>query len=471
MRLMNMLIFCLGVSLLSSWSAIAVELTHTEPADIVVLKEQATGRYHFPPSNQSQLLYKSHKGDFIFNTELLIDSGIHVAGISLETPEGTVFLGVDHQSIIWRYQNKQHQLSDVTAGQTWVLQLERREQQIYVSFALLGKPLESALLESNFSTQNKIGLISKSSAPVEFRNTRFTIPAWKGLKPYKDYLGSHLEIFNTETGEREVVYTTKEGIEAPNWTPDGKKLLFNSKGRLYYFDLASRKVSELDTDFAIKNNNDHVLSFDGKYLGISHHSADHNGQSIVYWLDAKGGIPKPLTTKAPSYLHGISPDNRHVIYTAQRNGQFDIYRTTTDGKAAETQLTSTNYLEDGSEYSPDGKHIYFNSARTGKMKLWRMDADGEQQTQLTHDTFNDWFPHVSPDMTQIVFLSYMPDMDPAEHPYYQQVYLRLMPLQGGEPKVIAYLYGGQGTINVPSWSPDSKRLAFVSNSQLDDIKN
>lgn len=471
MRLINKLMLCLGVSLLSSWSASAIELTHSEPDNAFIQKEQATGKYRFPPSNQSQLLYKSHQGNFIFNTELVINSGIHEAGILLETNEGKIFLGVQEKSLVWRYKNQQRQLSQVIAGQTWVLQLERRDQQIYLSCALLGKPLESRLLEGNFSDHNKIGLVSTSATQVDFRNTRFAIPAWKGLKPYKDYLGSHLEIFNIETGEREIVYTTKDGIEAPNWTPDGKKLLFNSKGRLYYFDLASREVSELNTDFAIKNNNDHVLSFDGKYLGISHHSAEHNGQSIVYWLDAKGGIPKPLTTKAPSYLHGISPDNRYVIYTAQRNGQFDIYRTTTDGKAEETQLTFTDYLEDGSEYSPDGKYIYFNSTRTGKMKLWRMDENGENQTQLTHDTFNDWFPHVAPDMNKIVFLSYMPDMNPDQHPYYQQVYLRLLPLQGGEPKVIAYLYGGQGTINVPSWSPDSKRLAFVSNSQLDDIKN
>jgi len=130
-------------------------------------------------------------------------------------------------------------------------------------------------------------------------------------------------------------------------------------------------------------------------------------------------------------------------------------------------LTDTPGLDDGSEYTPDGQYIYFNSNRTGTMQLWRMKPDGSAQEQVTFDAFNDWFPHISPDDRLIVFLSYLPEIDSGDHPFYKQVYLRMMPIEGGEPSIIAYVYGGQGTINVPSWSPDSKQIAFISNTKVE----
>ena len=93
-----------------------------------------------------------------------------------------------------------------------------------------------------------------------------------------------------------------------------------------------------------------------------------------------------------------------------------------------------------------------------------MKPDGSGQQQLTHDDLNDWFPHVSPDGKRVVFLSFSKDIAPDKHPFYKHVYLRMMPAAGGDPQVVAYLYGGQGTINVPSWAPDSRHLAFVSHT-------
>ena len=152
-----------------------------------------------------------------------------------------------------------------------------------------------------------------------------------------------------------------------------------------------------------------------------------------------------------------------MIFTGNRKGRYDIY--TVDVKTGqEVQLTDQETLDDGAEYSPDGKHIFFNSVRTGKMKLWRMNADGKEQTQLTFDGYNDWFPHVSPDRKWIVFISFPKDIDPNDHPFYKHCLLRIMPYEGGTPRVIGYLYGGQGTINVPSWSPDSRFISFVTNS-------
>ena len=133
---------------------------------------------------------------------------------------------------------------------------------------------------------------------------------------------------------------------------------------------------------------------------------------------------------------------------------------------AETNLTNTKGLDDGPEFTPDGRYIYFNSTRSGTMQVWRMKPDGSEQEQVTNDEFNNWFPHISPDGKWIVFLSFLKDVNPSDHPFYKHVYIRLMPANAVRPRVIAYLYGWQGTINVPSWSPEGKRIAFVSNTDV-----
>jgi Tol biopolymer transport system component len=291
------------------------------------------------------------------------------------------------------------------------------------------------------------------------------VPAREDFVPYKDYIGSNLEILDIESGNRKVIYRSPESIQAPNWTPDGKALIYNSGGRLYRFDLATNTPVAIDTGFASSNNNDHVLSFGGARIGISHHSKEDQNKSIIYTVALLGGTPKRVTSKGPSYLHGWSPDNKFLIYTGERNGEFDIYKISVEG-GEETRLTTAKGLDDGSEYSPDGKYIYFNSARTGSMQIWRMKPDGSDQQQVTRDEYNNWFPHISPDGKWVAFLSFSKTVAPDDHPFYKQVYLRLRAVDGGEPKVIAYVYGGQGTINVPSWSPDSKKVAFVSNTDM-----
>ena len=253
-------------------------------------------------------------------------------------------------------------------------------------------------------------------------------------------------------------------------TLDGKALIFNTsgrdpdwRGRLHRFDLAARTSTVIDTGTNIRNNNDHVLSFDGKMLGISDQSLQGVG-STIYTVPLGGGTPKRITQLAPSYLHGWSPDGKYLVYTGGRGGEFDIYRIPSDGSGPEVNLTNSKGLDDGPEYTPDGKYIYFNSSRTGRMQIWRMHADGSNPEQITSDELNNWFPHISPDGQSVSIISFPKDIDPNDHPYYKRVYIRLLPIGGGAPRVIAYLYGGQGTINVPSWSPDSRKLAFVSNT-------
>jgi Tol biopolymer transport system component len=350
-----------------------------------------------------------------------------------------------------------------------VIQLERKAGTYIMSVARYGSPWKRERLGGvELGDEVYVGLFVCAHHPevverAEFDNVRITVPVGDDFRPYRDYIGTNLELLDIETGLRSVVHHTADAIHAPNWTPDGKSLIYNTGGRLVRFDLQTKKHTPIDTGFATSNNNDHVLTFDGRQIGISHHSQQHGGRSIIYTLPTAGGAPRLVTPRGPSYLHGWSPDAQWLVYTGDRDGNLDIYKIPVDG-GDEVRLTKSQGLDDGAEFTPDGRWIYFNSSRSGRMQLWRMRPDGGQQEQVTNDEFNNWFPHVSPDGRQIVFLSFQTDVAADQHPFYKHVYLRLMPIDGGEPKIIAYVYGGQGTINVPSWSPDSKRVAFVSNT-------
>ena len=271
---------------------------------------------------------------------------------------------------------------------------------------------------------------------------------------------STLETLTIATGARETVYSARAHFEAPNWSRDGTSLLFNQDGRLYVLPLDTRQPRVLDTGEATRCNNDHGYSPDGRWLALSHAP---DGRSLIYVLPATGGAPRLVTEKGPSYWHGWSPDGGTLAYCAERNGEYDVYTIPVEG-GAERRLTTAPGLDDGPDYAPDGS-IWFNSERTGLMKIWRMAPDGSSQRQMTYDDqWADWFPHPSPDGRWVVFLSY--DRSVEGHPPNKDVVLRLMSLEGGEPRVIARLFGGQGTINVPSWSPDSQRIAFVSYRKL-----
>ncbi len=279
---------------------------------------------------------------------------------------------------------------------------------------------------------------------------------------YREEDESILEIYDIEQGTREVVREFDYLIEAPNWSMDGTCLFYNSNGRIFRLDLATKETSEIFSDFVTNCNNDHVLSPDGQSIAVSHGTKE-DGKSRIYTLPLSGGVPRLITPMAPSYLHGWSPDGKTLAYCAERDGEYDIYTIPVEG-GEERRLTYAEGLNDGPEYDPAGSEIWFNSVRTGLMQVWRMKIDGSEQTQMTCDEeWNTWFPHVSPDGKNVVMLSYRKgDLKPAEHLPHKHVELRLMPAAGGEVKTVVKLFGGQGTINVNSWSPDSKKFAFVS---------
>lgn len=277
---------------------------------------------------------------------------------------------------------------------------------------------------------------------------------------------SHIQTVDITTGRIETVLSIKEHFEAPNWHPDNY-LIVNSGGKLYTLDLANKDLKVLDTGFADQCNNDHGISFDKQWLAISHNDTSDPSpkgyKSAIYVLPITGGTPRKVTDQVPSYWHGWSVDGKTLAYCAERNGNYDIYTIGVKG-GKEKRLTKTEGLDDGPEYSPDGKYIYFNSYRTGHMQIWRMRANGSKPEQLTFDDNSNWFPHSSPDGKWIVYIAYTSDQKQA-HLFGKQVKLRLMNLETKEIQDITpEFFGGQGTINVPSWSPDSKKVAFVSYS-------
>ena len=347
-----------------------------------------------------------------------------------------------------------------------VLQLERVGKLFIMRAAHPGEPLQEIGRKTiEYMPDNVLaGLVICSHVEDVIEtayawNVRIDQPAKGDFRP-----ACRLEVMNVFDGVRKVIYEDKQ-FEAPNWMPDGSELLFNMRGSIYTIPVEGGNIKKINTGFATSANNDHCISFDGKYLAISH---DESAGSNIFYLPLAGGEPIRITEQAPSYLHGWSPDGKEVVYVARRDGNpaYDIYRKNIKG-GKEIRLTNNQANEhvDGCEYSPDGKYIYYNgSVNGGTMQIWRMKPDGSGKEQLTFDENNNWFPHISPDNKWIAFISFAPDIELNSHPQYQKVTLRLMPTSGGAPKVIAWLYGGQGTLNVNSWSPDSKSIAFVTNS-------
>ena len=363
------------------------------------------------------------------------------------------------------------------------LHIEKRGNFVYLFLGDGGKELHYSGASMRVPLQGTyyvgIGVCSHDKDVVE-KAVFANVDLAADLAPVaKTTLYSTLERVTIASTVRHVVYVAPERLEAPNWTRDGTSFLFNRNGSIYRLQVSGGEPALIDTGFAKRCNNDHGISPDQTSLAISDQSQGDN-QSIVYIVPIEGGAPRRITQRSPSYWHGWSPDGKTLAFVGQRNDEFDIYTIPITG-GEETRLTTAKGLDDGPEYSPDGKYIYFNSERTGHMQIWRMRADGSEQEQVTVDEWNNWFPHISPDGAWMVFLSYEPDVK--GHPENKDVMLRIMSLGNGKMSdgkltdgrvsdkkisVLASLFGGQGTINVPSWSPDSKAVAFVSYALVPD---
>ncbi|AJE47611.1 TolB family protein [Celeribacter indicus] len=269
---------------------------------------------------------------------------------------------------------------------------------------------------------------------------------------------SRLMIYDFEEGHAFPVLETEREISAPNWTPDGTALLVNGEGSLYWVDLDAPELLEIDTGLCLRLNNDHGITPDGETLLFSDHTF---GEGAVIWRMALGeeeADPQRVTAKSPSWFHGVSPDGTTICYTAVREGLFGIYTAALDGTGESCVIEGAHHY-DGPDFSADGEWLWFNSDRTGASELWRVRRDGSGLERMTDDALVNWFPHPSPDGEKVVYLAYPEGT--VGHPADMHVSLRLWRAETGQTETLVEITGGQGTINVPSWSPDGVAFAYV----------
>lgn len=352
-----------------------------------------------------------------------------------------------------------------------LVRIAKRGDSFYVWYAEADGPwhFSGASMELPMHGSFYVGLAVCSHSKDREETARFSNVRLLNRKPTSEAPGegtlySTLEVVPVASTDRSVIYTMAARFEAPNWLRDNEGFLVNQDGRLEKIDAKGDSPVVIDTGRLDRINNDHVLSPDGMQVALS--DSDDPGGSRIYLLQLSSGTVTLLTREAPSYAHGWSPDATRIAFCANRGENFDVYTISSAG-GREIRLTTARELDDGPEYSPDGKYIYFSSERTGHVQIWRMLADGNGQEQVTRNATNDWFPHISPDGRWMVYLAYASDI--TGHPPDQNVTLRLMSLTTGRSTLLAKLLGGQGTINVPSWSPDSRQVAFVSYAYVPDV--
>ena len=377
--------------------------------------------------------------------------------VGAEVDAGWMYCGgVDPEEFLWAHADR-------------VKAVHYKDMKITGQEAPLGKGMVDLKACFQFARANgALQIVDMDAAPLEDTcRAGKMLSGWTGDRDNTD---SILCTMDVETGEETVLHEFPGIIEAPNWLNDGNTLLYNADGKIYRYEIDKDHVEQVDTGFCVQCNNDHVPSPDNQLLAVScmpPELTDGTYESHIYVLPMTGGEPKDLTGPGLSYLHGWSPDGKELAYCAFRKKpeeetmRIEICTIPSDG-GEETCLTDGKGYNDGPEYSPDGKHIWFNSTRSGLMQVWRMNRDGSGLTQMTDFDANNWFGHVSPDGKHVIYLTFAKgELEPNEHLPNMYVSLGMMDYDGQNKKKVLDLFGGQGSINVNSWAPDSRRIAYV----------
>lgn len=377
--------------------------------------------------------------------------------VGAEVDAGWMYCGgVDPEEFLWAHADR-------------VKAVHYKDMKITGQEAPLGKGMVDLKACFQFARANgALQIVDMDAATLE--DTCHAGKMLSGWTGDRDNTDSILCTMDVETGEETVLHEFPGIIEAPNWLNDGNTLLYNADGKIYRYEIDKDHVEQVDTGFCVQCNNDHVPSPDNQLLAVScmpPELTDGTYESHIYVLPMTGGEPKDLTGPGLSYLHGWSPDGKELAYCAFRKKpeeetmRIEICTIPSDG-GEETCLTDGKGYNDGPEYSPDGKHIWFNSTRSGLMQVWRMNRDGSGLTQMTDSDANNWFGHVSPDGKHVIYLTFAKgELEPNEHLPNMYVSLGMMDYDGQNKKKLLDLFGGQGSINVNSWAPDSRRIAYV----------
>ena len=377
--------------------------------------------------------------------------------VGAEVDAGWMYCGgVDPEEFLWAHADR-------------VKAVHHKDMKITGQEAPLGKGMVDLKACFQFARANgALQIVDMDAATLEDTcRAGKMLSGWTGDRDNTD---SILCTMDVETGEETVLHEFPGIIEAPNWLNDGNTLLYNADGKIYRYEIDKDHVEQVDTGFCVQCNNDHVPSPDNQLLAVScmpPELTDGTYESHIYVLPMTGGEPKDLTGPGLSYLHGWSPDGKELAYCAFRKKpeeetmRIEICTIPSDG-GEEICLTDGKGYNDGPEYSPDGKHIWFNSTRSGLMQVWRMNRDGSGLTQMTDFDANNWFGHVSPDGKHVIYLTFAKgELEPNEHLPNMYVSLGMMDYDGQNKKKLLDLFGGQGSINVNSWAPDSRRIAYV----------
>lgn len=358
------------------------------------------------------------------------------------------------------------------------LRLEKRGDTITMFLSMGTEPLHQvgASIKMHFEEPfyAGIGLCSHNKDVTEkatFAHVELT-PLTTPAVPAKKVLYSTLQTVGIEENFRSahVVASERGRLEAPNWSRDGKTLIFNRGGQIWTIPAEGGKATQLDVGAATKCTGSHGLSPDGKWLAISC-STPGKQETRVYIIPSSGGEPRLVTENPWSYFHSWSPDGNTIAFTRPDfKGGGNILTIPAEG-GTETALTTGSGMSDDPDYSADRKYIFFNSDRGGgSMQIWRMRPDGSSPEQVTSDEFNNWTPHPSPDGKSVLILSYDrgATSHPADHPADKDVAFRVLNVADGTIRTVVNITGGAGSDNVPNWAPDGLHFAFVSTQMLPD---
>jgi TolB protein len=361
---------------------------------------------------------------------------------------------------------------EVNLGAPKTVRLEKRGDRFTMLVSFHGEPLHrigaTITLHLDGEFYAGLGLTSHdvtTTDVVRFSNVLFETPApWPAVR---GETWSTLQVIQTEDQYRRsmMIHTARGVFEGANVAPDKSFLLINRDGKLFripYFDPnAAHGGDPVPFDIGDLKGcwGEHGFSPDGKWLALSC-SLPGDTWPDVFLVPTAGGAPRRLTHQPIAFFRGWSPDGKTIVFASKMpDGDADLYTVAVDGGAV-TRLTAAA-LNDGAEYTPDGGWLYFNSNRSGPMQIWRMRPDGSGAEQVTHDTNDNWYPHIAPDGKQLVYLSYAPGEATIGHPMNKTVQLRLIDLATGEVRTLVDFFGGQGSLDQPSWL-DHNHLAFTS---------
>lgn len=360
-------------------------------------------------------------------------------------------------------------------GAPKTMRIEKRGDSITLFVSMKGEPIHQmgASFKLHFAEPFYAGLGVCSHRDGASETATFSHVELKQLDATETAaataLYSTLKTIDTNPNYRRafVVQTGKGQMEAPNWSRDGKTLIFDRGGRMWTVPVSGGEASAIDLGGLTDCTGSHGLSPDGKWLAATCAMAngvgpEHPGRR-VYVIPSAGGTPRMVTANANSWFHSWSPDGKTILFTRPANGSLNIFAIPAEG-GEEKALTTGTGTSDDPDFSADGQFIYFNSDRAGGMQIFRMRPDGSQVEQMTFDERRNWTPHPSPDGKSVLFLSYASDV--TGHPANKDVTLRILDPETKRVRDVVEIVGGSGTDNVPNWAPDGKHFAFVSYQML-----